>query len=374
MTASMLPLVAAAGNGRALWYLTRATGLVALVALTATLVMGVVASVGWTTKRWPRFLSQAVHRNLSLFCVGLVAVHVVTTVSDGYVPIGLTDAFVPFVSPYRPVWIGLGALCFDLLLVVMVTSALRHRIGFTSWRYIHWTAYACWPIAMFHSLGSGSDARLPFALAVDALCASALVVAVAWRLATGRSFRVGPRVVAAVGTVVVVVGLIAFAAAGPLRPGWSRRAGTSTALLDKLAQSATAGSTGARSSPSSRSTGTTSATAGVPSAPFTYDLTGTQTTAATGRGTTQVTLSMTLNDPASTPLTVHLIGAPDRQGGIVMSSGSVAFGPYHGTVSELSGDTVAVVVQAPAPEQLTLSLQVDADTGPVSGTVTGTGR
>ncbi len=371
MTASMLPLVAAAGNGRALWYLTRATGLVALVALTATLVMGVVASVGWTTERWPRFLSQAVHRNLSLFCVGLVAVHVLTTVSDGYVPIGLTDAFVPFVSPYRPVWIGLGALCFDLLLVVMATSALRHRIGFSSWRYIHWTAYACWPIAMFHSLGSGSDARLPFALAVDALCAAALVAAVAWRLATGRSFRVGPRVVWAVGTVVVVIGLVAFAAAGPLRPGWSRRAGTSTALLEKLAQSATAGSTGVRLTPS---TGTTSATAGVPAAPFTYDLTGTQTTAATSQGTTQVTLSMTLNDPASTPLTVHLVGAPDQQGGIVMSSGSVAFGPYRGAVSELSGDTVAAVVQAPAPEQLTLSLHVGADTGPVSGTVTGTVR
>ena len=90
-----IPLIAAS-NGKALWYLTRSTGMVALLLLTATVVLGVVASVGWTTERWPRFLSQSVHRNLSLFCVGFVAVHVITTVSDGYVPIGLADAFLPF--------------------------------------------------------------------------------------------------------------------------------------------------------------------------------------------------------------------------------------------------------------------------------------
>ncbi len=88
-------------SSTALWYFTRSAGLVALVALTASLVVGVIASIGWTTERWPRFLSQSVHRNLSLFCLGLVALHVTTTVVDGYVPIGFLDAFIPFRSPYR---------------------------------------------------------------------------------------------------------------------------------------------------------------------------------------------------------------------------------------------------------------------------------
>ena len=158
------------------------------------MVLGVVASVGWTTERWPRFLSQGVHRNLSLFCVGFVALHVVTTVSDGYVPIGFADAFVPFLTPYRPLWVGLGALAFDLLLVVLVTSALRHRIGYDSWRFVHWLAYLCWPIAMFHSLGSGSDSSLPFALGLDAACTAAVLAAVAWRVGTGRTFGAGLRV------------------------------------------------------------------------------------------------------------------------------------------------------------------------------------
>ena len=85
----------------------------------------------------------------------------VTTVSDGYVPIGFVDVFIPFLSPYRPFYVGLGALTFDLLLAVLVTSALRHRIGYASWRFVHWLAYLCWPIALFHALGTGTDAAAP---------------------------------------------------------------------------------------------------------------------------------------------------------------------------------------------------------------------
>ncbi len=363
MTAVALPV--AATGGKALWYLTRSTGLVALVLLTATVVLGVVASVGWTTERWPRFLSQGVHRNLSLFCVGFVALHVVTTVSDGYVPIGFADAFVPFLTPYRPLWVGLGALAFDLLLVVLVTSALRHRIGYDSWRFVHWLAYLCWPIAMFHSLGSGSDSSLPFALGLDAACTAAVLAAVAWRVGTGRTFGAGLRVAAAVGAAVVVVAMAVFAAVGPLRPGWSHRAGTSAALLAQLAgRSATA--------PSTLSSGSAGASA-VPAVPFTFGLIGSQTTSAPdARGQVQDTLSLQLQDPSSTSLTVILDGTPARGGGIAMTSGSVVFGAYRGTVTSLDGDTVVAAMSAPHSETLTLTLRTGANSGALSGTVTGT--
>jgi predicted ferric reductase len=236
-------LLGAASNGKALWYLTRATGIVALVLLTGTVVIGVVASVGWTTERWPRFLSQTVHRNLSLFCLGFVAVHVVSTVSDGYVPIGLTDAFVPFLSPYRPLWVGLGALAFDLLLAVMITSALRHRIGFSAWRFVHWLAYLCWPIAMFHSLGSGSDTSLTLVLVIDALCTAAVLFAVIWRALSGRTFALGRRVAAVVGAGIISLAMVVFAAFGPLRPGWSHRAGSSTAVRAQVADKSAAPTT-----------------------------------------------------------------------------------------------------------------------------------
>ncbi|HEY5244955.1 MAG TPA: ferric reductase-like transmembrane domain-containing protein, partial [Acidimicrobiales bacterium] len=221
-------MTATIGRGStALWYLTRSTGLVALVLLSATLVLGIVSSMGWAGERWPRFFSQAVHRNLSLLCLVFVAVHVVTTVADGYVPIGLLDAVVPFRSAYRPIWVGFGSLAFDFLLAVVVTSALRRRLGPRMWRGVHWLAYVCWPIAVLHGLGTGSDPRFPVTQAVGVACVVAVVGATAWRLVDGRGLSHRWRVGGAVGGAVILLGTAIFAVLGPLRPGWSHRAGTS---------------------------------------------------------------------------------------------------------------------------------------------------
>jgi hypothetical protein len=370
-------LVGAASNGRALWYLTRSTGLVALVLLTATVVLGVVASVGWTSERWPRFLSQDVHRNLSLLCVGFVAIHVVTTVSDGYVPIGFADAFIPFLTPYRPLYVGLGALTFDLLLAVLVTSALRHKIGFASWRFVHWLAYLSWPIALFHSLGSGTDSPLPLVLLLDAVCAVAVFAVVFWRLVTGRTFTVGQKAAAAAGTVAVGVALVVFAALGPLRPGWSHRAGTSAALLAQLAKkSAGTGSTGGTSTaPASSTTGPAPATGNgtAPTPPFSIGVAGTQSTSSpNSQGHVQVVLTMHLQNAASTPLNVVLDGSAAEGGGVSLSSGTVTLGSSRGTVTSLDGGTVSARITAPTPMDLDLSLQVDQNSGALTGTVAGT--
>jgi len=187
-------LVASAQNARALWYLARASGLVAMVLLTVTVVLGIVSTVGWASARWPRFASQALHRNLSLLCLALIAIHVATIVADGYVPIGVLDAVVPFRTPYRRFWVGLGAGAFDLLVAVLVTSALRRHIGHRAWRAVHWLAYACWPITLAHGLGSGTDTRLGPVQLLYVVCAGMVAVAVAWRLvAAGTAAKRTPR-------------------------------------------------------------------------------------------------------------------------------------------------------------------------------------
>jgi sulfoxide reductase heme-binding subunit YedZ len=181
----VLPVVGGSSS-EALWYATRATGLVALVLLTGTVVLGAVSSRRRTSTRWPAFASQTLHRNLSLLALALVAVHVVTTVADTYVPIGLVSVVVPFTSSYRTLWIGLGAVAFDLMAAVLVTSALRHRIGFRAWRLVHWSAYLCWPIAFVHGLEAGTDTGLPVVLALDVACAVAVVGTTTWRMTAGR--------------------------------------------------------------------------------------------------------------------------------------------------------------------------------------------
>ncbi len=364
-------MLATVGHGStALWYLTRATGLVSLILLSATVVLGTVASVGWTTDRWPRFLSQSVHRNLSLFCVALIGVHVVTTVGDGYVPIGLADAVIPFRSPYRPIWVGLGAVAFDMLLAVAITSALRRRIGVAAWRGVHWLAYACWPIAVIHGLGSGSDARLPGAKVVFVLCTAVVAAAVAWRLAVGRARSVTWRFGGAVAGAGALVVIAAFAAAGPLRPGWSHRAGTSPALLAQLSGSASASYSGA---PPSTSTSTSAPpVSGIPSAPFETTVSGTVTTTSppNGDGDAEVTLSMQLAD-TTVPLKIRIVG-PAVNGGVDLHRSEVTFGPFSGEVTALDGSTIGILVSGPTGSlNLTMSLSLNPGAESLTGQLSG---
>ena len=88
--------VLAAGSGPSpFWYLTRGAGVVALLLLTASVVLGIVDFSRWRSDRWPRFVTDALHRNVSLLALAVVALHIVTTVADGFAPIRLQDAIIP---------------------------------------------------------------------------------------------------------------------------------------------------------------------------------------------------------------------------------------------------------------------------------------
>lgn len=140
-----------------LWYLARATGAVTLVLLTLTVALGIANERRWAPRNTPRFVVDHLHRSASLLVMVVLVIHIASSVVDGYVQIRLVDAVVPFISSYHPLWLGLGTLAFDLLIALIVTSVLRAHIGARTWRAVHWAAYACWPVAMTHGLGIGTD-------------------------------------------------------------------------------------------------------------------------------------------------------------------------------------------------------------------------
>jgi predicted ferric reductase len=170
---------------KALWYMTRGTGAVTLLLLTVAVVLGIVTSVRWASPRWPRFVIEWLHRNVSLVVLVFLTVHIASAVIDGFVSLRWVDAVFPFSAGYRPLWIGLGAVAFDLLIALVVTSLLRVRLGYRTWRLVHWSAYACWPVALAHSLGAGSDAWRGWMLVVDGLVVVLVSASVCWRLAVG---------------------------------------------------------------------------------------------------------------------------------------------------------------------------------------------
>ncbi len=165
-----------------IWYTIRATGIVALVLLTGTLVLGILTAGRAKSRSWPAFAQADLHKRVSLLAMVFLALHVLTAVIDTYVNVGWASVLVPFASPYRPFWTGLGTVAVDLMLAVAISSALRQRIAARVWRGIHWLAYASWPVAMAHSLGMGTDASRLWMDAVAASCALAVGGALAWRI------------------------------------------------------------------------------------------------------------------------------------------------------------------------------------------------
>ena len=177
-------------HGPGLWYATRATGLVTLLLLTVSVLLGILTAGRFSTRRWPRFLSQGLHRNISLLVLVFLALHVGTTVIDTYTSIPLTAAFIPFASSYKAAWLSLGAVALDMLIALIATSLLRMRIGHRAWRRVHWLAYACWPVAVAHGLGTGTDRNATWVFALTVACAVSVVGVGAWRLVTAARLEV----------------------------------------------------------------------------------------------------------------------------------------------------------------------------------------
>ena len=166
----------------AFWYISRATGIVAFLLLTAVFVLGIAVRGKSRLPGLPRFATAELHRNISLLAVVFVAVHVLTAVLDSYVHIPLLAAVVPFTSGYERLWLGVGAVACDLMLAMIVTSLLRARLNRVLWRAIHLTAYLCWPVALVHSVFSSEDLR-QFPMMFIALASVVLIIAaVAWRV------------------------------------------------------------------------------------------------------------------------------------------------------------------------------------------------
>ena len=169
-------------SSTALWYASRATGVVALVLLTVVVLLGIMVSQRRRLPGLSRFATTSLHRNTSLLAVAFIAVHVVTAIADPYVTIGIAAAVIPFTSPYEPLWLGLGAISFDMIVALIATSLVRARIGRKTWRAVHWLAYACWPVAVLHGIGSSTDLRAGLLLTLTICCCAAVLAAVCWRI------------------------------------------------------------------------------------------------------------------------------------------------------------------------------------------------
>jgi len=192
----MLENVSGINSSTVLWYASRATGVVALLLMTAVVLLGLMVTRQGRLPGLPRFAVTGLHRNLSLVAVVFIVLHVLTAVADSYVTIPLTAIVVPLASPYEPLWIGLGAVSTDITIAVIATSLLRRHLSRGLWRAVHLLAYLSWPVAWLHSISSSRDMLHGWMFPLSIGCALLVMGAVGWRVTVAsrdvpRAQRVG---------------------------------------------------------------------------------------------------------------------------------------------------------------------------------------
>jgi len=107
----------------------------------------------------------------------LVVGHVATAVVDTYVDIRWWQSVWPVGATYKPLWLGLGSIAFDVMLLVVLTSVLRQRLGHRAWHLVHLLGYLSWPFALVHSVGIGTDASSSWGRQVGLGCVAAVSLA-----------------------------------------------------------------------------------------------------------------------------------------------------------------------------------------------------
>ena len=180
------------------------SGVISLVLITAVVVLGIGVSrkgrvPGLPARYAPRsrYAGLSLHQNLSLLAIVFLALHILAAVSGRFGGVPLAAVVIPLASGRPALWLGLGAIASDLMAALVVTSLIRRHLGRRAWRAVHWLAYACWPAALAHSVGTGTGMRAGHLLDLAIGCVAAVLVAAAWRLAgllrTARSRGPGAR-------------------------------------------------------------------------------------------------------------------------------------------------------------------------------------
>ncbi len=180
-----------------IWYLARATGLIALIAFSLSVVLGARGADSALPRTTSpelvakaidrRILRQLAHRSAALVGLGALGVHVVLILLDSFASVSLTGALIPFTAGYRPLAVGLGTLSVYVFVTVALSGLARGSMAGSPgsarrWRSIHALAYVGWALAMGHGILAGTDTGTVWSTAIYVPCGLAVPIAVWARL------------------------------------------------------------------------------------------------------------------------------------------------------------------------------------------------
>jgi len=174
------------------WYATRLLALLSYLAITGSVVYGLLLSTGILDAIAHRTVSFTLHQDLSGIGLGLAMVHAAVLMIDTSVPYTPLEVLVPFAGPYEPFWVGIGQLSLYLTAIVMLSFYARKRIGQKRWRTLHYVTFLAFLGATFHGLMAGTDSSAPWAFGMYLLSATTVVFLTVYRMVLAIAARVAP--------------------------------------------------------------------------------------------------------------------------------------------------------------------------------------
>ena len=165
------------------WYSSRVLGFVAYGALAVSVIYGLLLSTGILDRLAHRAVSLTLHQDLSAVAIGLTALHGALLALDTYVPQTVRQLTIPFASPYRTEWTGLGQLAFYVMVVVYGSFFVRRRIGQRAWRTLHYLTFLAFVGATAHGVMTGTDSPADWAFWIYSSASVAVVFLLAYRIA-----------------------------------------------------------------------------------------------------------------------------------------------------------------------------------------------
>jgi sulfoxide reductase heme-binding subunit YedZ len=174
----------AATATKSYWFISRASGVLAYLLLTFSVLWGLMQSGAILRPIIPPLLVLGMHNFLSWAALVMVALHALILLGDGFIKMGLVHLFIPFIAPYRPFWVGLGVIALYLTFALSVSFYVRRHIGQKTFRYFHYSSYLAYTLATLHGLGSGTD--ISYLPVLFILSAGAVIVLTFWRFSNAR--------------------------------------------------------------------------------------------------------------------------------------------------------------------------------------------
>ncbi len=356
------------------WDVARAGGITAYALLALSVVLGLALSLRWQRPRWPRLITNELHGFVTLLSLVFIAVHVLAVWIDPFTRFGWREVFIPLASHYRPLWMSLGIVALYLCLAIWISTYLRPHIGYAWWRRLHTLTLVVYALSTIHGLGTGSDTRTTWALALYAGSVALVGTLLSARLLTplGRRGARHPRL-AALSAAAVIAG-IAWTVTGPMQAGWNATANNGQGNGARGVAAQQGASAGTQQS----------ASATAPQS-FSAALQGTYTQSdPDAAGAVSLDLLTNLRDGTQRSLDIVVQGVPAADGSLSVtathvtlstSSGAVL---YQGQLTTLRGGRqwrmAAVVTGAGQPTarlRLAIALRISND-GRIDGTIQGT--